>query len=145
MYHPGITSLFKPIPGITKLSVFQLLADDGHVHLGAPTSPPEEKYPGATSSAVYYPVHVVEKQKELLNRRSIAAWIAAGTLEGAPRGVGSGSGSSLLPLHVTSVRPVLLFVRPSEADKLYLMVPGYSKFKNDADGIALVSEMLSGD
>jgi len=105
--------------------------------LGAPASPPEEKYPGATSTAVYYPVYVVEKQKELLNRRSIAAWIAAG-VQDVPKGVGSGFGS-LLPLHVTAVRPVLLFVRPSEADKLYLLVPGYSKFKNDADGIALVS------
>ena len=133
-FHPGIPGLFRPIPRITELFSFLLMANDGEVVL-RPVSAPADKYPGATSASLYYVAAEVEEQMRLLIRRSLCKLLLAGN--DVTHGVGSGT--QLLPKQVAQVRPVWCFVRPTEDMYYFMSVAGYSKFENDAEGIAKVS------
>ena len=134
-------ALFAPIPQITKLRCFLMLADDGMVDLGPVATPPSEAFPGSTPLSEYYTAAAVEREITNLIGRSLRRWLPE--IIKRESGFGVGCGTALLPKHVTSVRPVLLFAKPREEDQHYLLVASYSLFSSDADGVAKVNAALA--
>ena len=122
-----------------QLRTYLLMADDGLVQLET-TPAPADPYPGATSSAVYYLNSVIERELAALVRRSLSRMLHPSA---PPRSYGMGSGGSLLPASVTSVRPVICLVKPKESDGVWLLVPGFSSFKDDASGVAKMNKALA--
>ena len=132
--------LFSPVPSITKLRCFLLIADDGALELGEPAAPPAAPgIPGAAEGSKYYTTAAVTRAAHGLVARSIRRVLA----ETSPRDFGVASGKSFLPKTVASVRPVLCFVKEKEEDDLFLLVSAYSLYKNDAAGLELVSRAMS--
>ena len=137
---PAHADLFTQVPQVTKLREYLLIADDGLLRLADPAAPPPEPYPGASASATYYTNEAVARELLALRRRSLRRLLDP-SIEGRTYGIGSGL--SLLPDCVSSVRRVLCFVKPKEEDLLWLQVSGYSTFQADAAGVAKVNAALA--
>ena len=134
------TVLFGQVPQVTKLREYLLVADDGQLALGTPAAAPAEQYPGASATAQYYSNEAVERECTALKRRSLLRLLDPSA---SPRSFGIGSGGSLLPASVTSVRTVICLVKPKEDDALWLLVPSFSSFKADEAGVAKVNAALA--
>ena len=134
------TVLFGQVPQVTKLREYLLVADDGQLALGTPAAAPAEPYPGASATAQYYSNEAVKRECTALKRRSLLRLLDSSA---SPCSFGIGSGGSLLPASVTSVRTVICLVKPKEDDALWLLVPSFSLFKADEAGVTKVNAALA--
>ena len=128
-------------PQVTKLREYLLIADDGQLALGTHSAMPAEPYPGASATAQYYSNEAVDRECIALKQRSLLRLLDPSST--SPCSFGIGSGCSLLPTSVTSVRTVICLVKPKEDDTLWLLVPSFSLFKADEVGVAMVNAALA--
>eukprot|EP00966_Prymnesium_polylepis_P167795 3878999-Prymnesium_polylepis.1 len=140
LHAPEHATLFTQVPQVTKLREYLLMADDRHVALGEAAAPPTEPYPGATPTAIYYSNDAVDREITSLKQRSLRRLLDPSA---AARSFGVGSGGSLLPSSVASVRSVICLVKPKEDDELWLLVPSYTSYSIDAAGLAKVNAALA--